>query len=44
MAKFFQFLLPLSQLGLSLSMGLFFNAKVVLEDLYIVMQGIESLF
>ena len=44
MAELLKFPLPLTQLGLCLSMSLLLNAEVVLENLYIIRKGVESLF
>ena len=44
MAQVLQLPLPLAQLGLCLPMSLLLYAEVVLEDLYIIGKGVESLF
>ena len=44
MAELLKFPLPLTQLGLCLSMSLLLYAEVVLEDLYIIREGVEGLF
>ena len=43
MAEVLKLPLPLAQLGLCLPMSLLLNAEVILEDLHIVREGVESL-